>query len=86
MTAIAPRIIPRRLAPILETLELEQPRVVTADGLAELARTQGLELNGVQVAFDLRRLGWLLKPAHEGCLGVRPGGSRRALRSRRPSY
>ena len=73
MTAIAPRTIPKRLAPVLEALELEQPRVVTADGLAELARAQGLELNGVKVAYDLRRLGWLLSLRRKGAWEFVPG-------------
>ena len=40
MTVSESRSIPSRLAPVLEALELDQPRVVTADSLAQLARDQ----------------------------------------------
>ncbi|MCZ7629646.1 MAG: type IV toxin-antitoxin system AbiEi family antitoxin [Microthrixaceae bacterium] len=54
------RPIPARLAPIIQALELDQPRVVTASGLGELAGTNGVTKDGTQLAYDLRRLGWLL--------------------------
>lgn len=60
MTVNESRQIPSRLAPVLEALELEQPRVVTADGLAHLAAVQGIDIDGLQIAYELRRLGWLL--------------------------
>jgi len=44
----------------LEALELEQPRVVAAADLDLLARDSGLTLSGVELGYQLRRLGWLL--------------------------
>ena len=54
MTVSESRSIPSRLAPVLEALELDQPRVVTAEGLGHLARDQGSGVDGLQIAYELR--------------------------------
>ncbi len=73
MTVNESRPIPSRLAPVLEALELDQPRVVTADSLAQLARDQGVDIDGVQLAYELRRLGWLLGLRTKGAWEFVPG-------------
>lgn len=60
MTADGRRSVPTRFAGVLEALELEQPRVVTADQLDTLARAERLALPGAALGYQLRRLGWLL--------------------------
>lgn len=73
MTVNESRPIPSRLAPVLEALELDQPRVVTADGLAQLAKAQGTDIDGLQLAYDLRRLGWLIGLRTKGTWEFVPG-------------
>jgi hypothetical protein len=56
------RSLPARLAPIVEELELEQPRVVTLAQITELAdRTGTGEASGEarDIAYELQRRGWL---------------------------
>jgi len=45
---------------VIQALELDQPQVVTASDLVELAEASGVGCSGTQLAYDLRRLGWLL--------------------------
>ena len=73
MTADEPRSIPSRLAPVLEALELDQPRVVTADTLARRAEDHGIDTDGQQLAYDLRRLGWLIGLRTKGAWEFVPG-------------
>lgn len=73
MTVNVSRPIPSRLAPILEALELDQPRVVTSEGLARLASTQGIDIDGLQLAYELRRLGWLIGLRTKGAWEFAPG-------------
>ena len=73
MTVNESRPIPSRLAPVLEALELDQSRVVTADGLAHIARDQGVDIDGLQLAYELRRLGWLLGLRTKGAWEFVPG-------------
>ena len=54
------RTIPVGLAPLLELLELEQPRVVTAAQLATWAREAGVKWSADLVVRRLRERGWLL--------------------------
>ena len=68
MTVSESRSIPSRLAPVLEALELDQPRVVTADSLAQLARDQRVDIDGVHLAYELRRLGWLVGLRTKGAM------------------
>ena len=73
MTVNESRPIPSRLAPVLEALELDQPRVVTAEGLGHLARDQGIGVDGLQIAYELRRLGWLISLRTKGAWEFVPG-------------
>lgn len=60
------RSVPAGFAPLLELLELEQPRVVTTAQLSRFAQEAGL---GVPVEIAVRRLrerGWLLPLATKG--------------------
>ncbi|MGI8939949.1 MAG: type IV toxin-antitoxin system AbiEi family antitoxin [Iamia sp.] len=45
---------------MLEALELDQPRVVTEADLARLASARGVAIGGRQLAYELRRRGWLV--------------------------
>lgn len=60
------RTIPRGLAPLLELLELERPRVVTAAQLATWAREAGSGWSTDLVARRLRERGWFLDLATKG--------------------
>lgn len=77
MTAKSARPIPSRLAPLIEALELDQPRVVTVTSIGQLARERGVDGDGRQLAYELRRLGWLrglrTKGAWEFVPGARAG-------------
>lgn len=68
-----PRSIPARLAPALEALELGQPRVVTTAQLTELSATAGIDMDGSSLAYELRRLGWLLPLRTRGAWEFVPG-------------
>lgn len=54
------RNISKSLAPLLELLELEQPRVVTTSDLAEAAAEVGLQWAARDIARRLLEKGWLL--------------------------
>ena len=54
------RSVPRRLAPLLEELELEQPRVVTSTALAGYAKAVKVDWPVHVIAQRLRERGWLL--------------------------
>lgn len=58
---------------MLEALELDQPRVVTADRLTHLARDHAVDIDGLQLAYELRRLGWLLGLRTKGAWEFVPG-------------
>lgn len=73
-----------RLAPLLELLELEQPRVVTTAQLGDLARQAGL---GTPVEIVIRRLrerGWLLPLATKGVWEFAPAARAGAFGSGDP--
>lgn len=93
------RTIPKELAPLIEELELEQPRVVTTRELAEIARALGILVpSPSELSRRLRAHGWLLplrtKSAWEFIPGARAGRIRsgeahaelRATLSRRPDF
>ncbi len=67
------RSIPSRLAPLVEALELDQPRVVTRSLLGRVARDQGLDLDDDGAASELRRRGWLLPLRTRGAWEFAPG-------------
>ena len=54
------RSIPRGLAPLLEVLELEQPRVVASAAILEYARAAGVNWPINVISQRLRERGWLL--------------------------
>lgn len=54
------RSIPERLAPVIEGLELRQPKLVTKALLAEIIREKGLPMRAEEAAHRLQRKGWLL--------------------------
>jgi hypothetical protein len=58
---------------VLEALELDQPRVITADTLARLAVELGIDIDGRQLAYELRRLGWLIGLRTKGAWEFVPG-------------
>ena len=56
------RSLPARLAPIVEQLELEQPRVVTLVQITDLVErtdTGGTSSEARETAYELQRRGWL---------------------------
>ena len=60
------RTVPRGLAPLLQLLELEQPRVVTAAQLRAWALDAGVSWPADLVIRRLRERGWLLDLATRG--------------------
>lgn len=54
------RRIPKSLAPVVESLELRQPKLVTKTLLAEIISDHGLEMRPEDVAHRLQKEGWLL--------------------------
>jgi predicted transcriptional regulator of viral defense system len=54
------RSIPPSLAPVLERLELERPRVIATTELARIAEEYGIRTPAKQVAHRLVERGWLL--------------------------
>lgn len=68
-----PRTLPPSLAPIVEDLELDQPRIVTSVKLAELVAQHGLRTPSKVVAARLREHGWLLPTGTKGVWEFAPG-------------
>lgn len=68
-----PRTLPRSLAPIVEDLELDQPKVVTLRMLAELVARHDVGTDTKVVAARLRERGWLLKTGTRGVWEFAPG-------------
>ena len=54
------RSVPRSLAPIIEELELRQPKLVTKAYLENLIAQRNLELRPEDVSHRLQKQGWLL--------------------------
>lgn len=67
------RVLPRALASIVADLEFEEATVVTADRIAELAARHGLTSSVRDLAWRLRRNGWLLQTGHRGVWEFAPG-------------
>ncbi len=67
------RAITKSLAPLLEILELDQPRVVTTSDLAEAATQVGLEWAPRDIARRLLERGWLLPLRTRGAWEFAPG-------------
>ena len=60
------RTIPEGLAPVVERLELDQPRVVTLRKLTEIAQEAGLATSPRLIAQRMRQRGWLLPTGLRG--------------------
>lgn len=67
------RVLPRALASIVADLELEEASFVTQDRIAELAARHGLTSSVRDLAWRLRRNGWLLQTGHRGVWEFAPG-------------
>jgi len=92
------RSVPSRLAGVLETLELDQPRVVTVTDLNNIATASALAMSGAELGYELHRLGWLLPLRTRGAwefapaarAGRYPAGDRyielRATRATNPEF
>lgn len=78
------RSIPQGLAPLLEALELDQPRVVTSTALADYARAAGVEWPTNVIAQRLRERGWLLPLLTRGVWEFAPAARAGAFRAGDP--
>jgi hypothetical protein len=78
------RTIPLGLAPLLEILELEQPRVVTAARLAQWAEEVGVRWTVDLLVRRLRERGWLLDLTTKGVWEFAPASRAGALGSGDP--
>jgi len=78
------RSTPPGLAPLLELMELEQPRVLTVAGLAEYARQAGVDWPIHVIAQRLRERGWLLPLATRGVWEFAPAARAGAFGSGDP--
>ncbi len=78
------RTIPLGLAPLLEILELEQPRVVTAAQLARWAQEAGARWPADLLVRRLRERGWLLDLTTKGVWEFAPASRAGALGSGDP--
>lgn len=72
MTAHRTRHIPASLAPVLKELELEQPRIVTKELLADLIARTDVSMNSTEVAERLQRHGWLVSLRTQGAWEFAP--------------
>lgn len=78
------RTIPKGLAPLVEKLELEQPRVLTASQLAAWAAEAGVVWSTRLIAQRLRERGWLLDLATRGVWEFAPAARAGAFGSGDP--
>lgn len=78
------RHISRSLAPLLALLELEQPRVISREGLATWAREVGIGWPVDVVVQRLRERGWLLDLKTRGVWEFAPGARAGAFDSGDP--
>lgn len=78
------RRLPGSLAPVMEALELRQPKVVTRALLGEIAGQAGVRLDPDAVAERLVRLGWLLPLRKRDAWEFAPAARAGAIRSGDP--
>jgi AbiEi antitoxin C-terminal domain len=78
------RSIPPSSAPVLEELELEQPKLVTAELLRDLAARRHVEVPIDELVERLRRHGWLLDLTTRGVWEFAPAARAGALGSGDP--
>lgn len=69
---MARRISPL-LAPVLELLELEQPKIVTLAEIANMLRSLGISTSPTKAVHRLRERGWLLPTGVRGAYEFAPG-------------
>lgn len=60
------RYLPQWLSPVVESLELDRPELLTMAELCAIADEAGVKAPGYTIADRLRRLGWLLKTPQRG--------------------
>ncbi len=75
------RSIPATLAPVLEELELRQPKVVTKKLLAEILASEHIGLDVSDVANRLQKHGWLLSLKTRGIWEFAPAARAGAIDS-----
>ena len=73
------RAISKSLAPLVEQLELEQPRVITRAELARMARARELSPWTLAMANRLKAEGWLLSLKTKGVWEFAPGARAGAI-------
>lgn len=78
------RPIPPRLSPVVEQLELFQPKILTLDQLSGYLTELGIHEDPAEVAHDLQKLGWLLSLRTRGRWEFAPGSRAGALPSGDP--
>src|SRR5262245_25077663 len=78
------RSVPASTAPVLEELELDQPNLVTAELLRDLAARRHVEVPVDELVERLRRHGWLLDLTTRGVWEFAPGARAGALGSGDP--
>lgn len=78
------RSAPSSVAPVLSELELENPRIVTRQMLAESVSRAGVKLPVEVVAERLQRHGWLLRLRTRGAWEFAPGSRAGAFGSGDP--
>jgi len=78
------RSAPSSVAPVLSELELENPRIVTRQILAESVNRAGVKLPVEVVAERLQRHGWLLRLRTRGAWEFAPGSRAGAFGSGDP--
>lgn len=78
------RSVPRSVAPVLEALEMDQPRLVTLSHLEEVVAEADLSTSATHAARMLRERGWLLPLRTPGVWEFAPGARAGALRGGDP--
>lgn len=69
---MTPRSLPTHLAPLVEQLELERPRIVTLDQLAAMMQTLHMTGAPALAAHRLQQRGWLLPTGVRGAYEFAP--------------
>jgi len=69
------RTVPKGLAPILENLELNQPRIVTLEQIACIVDEVNLRAPPALIAYRLRERGWLLDTGLRGAWEFAPAAN-----------
>lgn len=75
------RSVPARLAPVMEELELRQPKIVTKEMLTDILRRRQIQLRPLDAANRLQKLGWLLTLRTRGVWEYAPASRAGAIGS-----